>query len=447
MPLDSSFAASLALFIALSTATFIDEANDNNEVTLEYYQNKRFPRRSFGSFLKGALRPERIVGGVEAEVGRYPYMVSLIFDYTTGAGGQYAPFCGGSLVAPEWVLTAAHCLGYSTHVLLGHHDFNNVPETAEKIAVRYEVAHPAYDAYTYDNDVAMLRLEAPASSSFAPVRMNGDDGTANELSSDGDDAVTVMGWGATQMGGCATDVLLEVEVRTVNNETCSEAYGGLITRSMLCAGASGKDSCQGDSGGPMIRKGTDASSDVIVGVVSWGYGCACPGYPGVYADVAALREFVDHTLQHLGGFPDDGFDYGGCDAANPGLVGNYECDLDNNVTECNNDGKDCDSCPYPDDGFDYGDCNVGACFIGDGICQDFSSIYKCNFDGGDCKQNCPFPDDGFDYAGCQVDFPCFVGDRQCDTIGDYNTPSCNYDGGDCDKGFFYLFGSLMRVNK
>jgi len=285
----------------------------------------------------------------------------------------------------------------------------------------------------------MLRLETP--SSFDVVKLtNGDEDIS------GGNDVTVMGWGTTKYGGCVSDVLLEVDVQTVTDDSCNEAYGGQITDAMLCAAADGKDACQGDSGGPIIIKGADAAFDVQVGIVSWGRGCACPGYPGVYAKVADPQGFIAHTIEYLG-YPDDGFDYSDCAVTDLSTIGNYVCDVNNNITECNNDGADCNVCPYPDDGFDYGDCNIGSCFIGDGVCQDFSSIYTCNFDGGDCNDRCAFPaDDGFNYTECIVDFPCFVGDGYCDTISEYSTSSCNNDGGDCASlRFTSVVSSILDV--
>lgn len=364
------------------------------------------------------------MGGCEAEVGRYPYIVSLLQeDY---------PGCGGTLIAPEWVLAAAHCAGYFNYVLIGHHDFNNIPATSEKIAILYEIRHHAYDGWSFDNDVLMIRLER-AVTDVEPVTLNTD--TVVAAGTD----VTVMGWGTTRSGGCASDVLLEVTVQAETNDDCNEAYDGGITDNMICAAAPGKDSCQGDSGGPLIIKGEDASSDLQIGIVSWGKGCAQRGYPGVYARVLETHQFIADTIEN-GGFPtaEDGHDYSECNAK-PSVIGDFSCDLDYNTTECNYDGGDCEVCPYPDDGFDYTDCDLGSCYIGDGVCQNFESIYNCNMDGGDCKSDCIFPeDDGFDYGGCDVDFPCWIGDSYCDTLGSYNTPECNNDGGDCSSSTFSI---------
>lgn len=232
---------------------------------------------------RGSIKP-KIVGGNEAEVGRYPYMVSLL-------SGD-SPFCGGTLIDPVWVLSAAHCAGIATHVLVGHHYFNDIPPNAENIEIDYEVVHPYYNDNTINNDLMLIRLVSP--SSFQHLMIDQVDVGAKEIPDETD--VTVMGWGTTMSGGSASDVLLEAQIQTVSNEKCAEAYSDAITDSMMCAAANGKDSCQGDSGGPLIMKGSDASSDFQIGIVSWGYGCASPDYPGVYANVAQLRDFIMDTL-------------------------------------------------------------------------------------------------------------------------------------------------------
>jgi len=91
----------------------------------------------------------------------------------------------------------------------------------------------------------------------------------------------------------------------VSNSDCKSAYGdGSITRKMMCASRDGKDSCQGDSGGPLLVKGADRLSDVQVGVVSWGEGCASPGYPGVYARVSSQIDWINEQISS-GTRPDD----------------------------------------------------------------------------------------------------------------------------------------------
>lgn len=220
--------------------------------------------------------------------GRYPYQVGL----AQTRGGK--PFCGGTLVAEDWVLSAAHCKlsNDPVYAIIGRHDFSDDSESGfEVIKTSWQTKHPNYNSANFNNDYMMIKLST--SSSFAPASL--DDGSQDL--SDGVD-VTVMGWGTTKEGGSTSDVLFEVELDMVTNNDCSAAYGGDVTNNMICAARDGKDSCQGDSGGPLIIKGAneDGSDDVVVGVVSWGSGCARPAYPGVYASVNKRYSWITSEI-------------------------------------------------------------------------------------------------------------------------------------------------------
>ena len=110
--------------------------------------------------------------------------------------------------------------------------------------------------------------------------------------------LTVTGWGATTEGGFGSNSLKKVVVPTILEEECnaSTSYAGAVKPGMFCAGIGGKDSCQGDSGGPIVS-GRVTSEMVQLGVVSWGYGCARPNYPGVYADVSAYIDWIEGELE------------------------------------------------------------------------------------------------------------------------------------------------------
>jgi len=224
-----------------------------------------------------------IVGGEPVvPEDRYPYQVALT---QSSSGGQY---CGGSLIAPGWVLSAAHCAGIGNYVQIGRYDLNDNSESYDNIRVTREIVHEDYNDRTLDNDFMLLELSTD--SKYTPVSI--DSGSAN-VGNNVD--VTVMGWGAISSGGPGSSELLEVELDIVGNTQCNSAYGGAITDNMLCAARTGKDACQGDSGGPLIiRDDTDNSGagDVVVGVVSWGFGCADPNYPGVYARVSEAYSWI-----------------------------------------------------------------------------------------------------------------------------------------------------------
>ena len=240
------------------------------------------------SFAKPAKEfNSKIVGGVEASVGEFPFIVSL--HRTT------SHFCGGSLIAPDWVLTAAHCVTGTRQlkVVLGLHDQKNT-QHAEMIQSKRIIAHPSYNSGTMDWDYALIQLERP--SALQPIALN-----QGEIDIDQDAYPTVVaGWGTTKEGSWGLPNLLQkVEVPLVTRAACnaSASYNNQITERMICAGykTGGKDSCQGDSGGPLIAE-TPNRDRVLIGVVSWGIGCARPDKYGVYSNVKEAVSWIHTTM-------------------------------------------------------------------------------------------------------------------------------------------------------
>ena len=245
----------------------------------------------------------RIIGGSEAVEGRHSYAVSL----QSSQGGHY---CGGSLIARDVVLTAAHCGGVpGPRVVLGRHDLDEWYEGGE-FGVRGELPHPGYDESLTDNDYMLVFLDLGDD----PDALAGDVVTVG-LNSDpsvpaADQDATAVGWGDTDASPYYTeisDVLVGVGLRVVPNDECGlagggggggwfssygESYVGRITENMLCAGAAGGDSCQGDSGGPLVVGGGGGGPDVQIGVVSWGIGCGEEEFPGVYARVSRAYDWI-----------------------------------------------------------------------------------------------------------------------------------------------------------
>merc|ERR1719367_1962974 len=227
-------------------------------------------------------RSNRIVGGVETEENEYPWQVGLV----SASGSR--PWCGGTLISDRHVLTAAHCTAGSSpssiSVLVGEHRTDD--STFTRVPLSAITDHPDYNSINYDNDYSILTLATPVefSAAIAPACLP---------STNSDFAgvlATVSGWGTLSSGGNQPTVLNEVDVTVQSNAECNSAYGSGITDNMICAADAGKDSCQGDSGGPLVAQENDKYT--LIGVVSWGYGCAMPQYPGVYARVTEKMDWI-----------------------------------------------------------------------------------------------------------------------------------------------------------
>jgi hypothetical protein len=187
--------------------------------------------------------------------------------------------CGGTLIGPDVILGAAHCGSY-----VG--DTVNIGGT--RIEVIQEQIHPKYNDDTSENDFYLYKLISPVdiSGSGTTVTVN-PDGSKPSAGQD----LTVLGLGVTSEGGSLATSLRDVVVPTVSDVGCKAAYGSsFISSVMFCAGVEGKDSCQGDSGGPIVIR--NGATHILVGVVSWGTGCAQRKYPGVYARVSSAVAWI-----------------------------------------------------------------------------------------------------------------------------------------------------------
>lgn len=244
-------------------------------------------------FVASAPRQGLIVGGEPAAVGELPWQVAVY-------PGPY--LCGGSLIAAQWVVTAAHCViddagavmaPGDIDVVAGEYNRNQNDGTEQQRSVTAVYVHPNYDPFgSNDSDIALLQLASP-------VTLGPSVGIIPLVSSPTHDALVapgvsslVSGWGATSEGGSTATILQKVRVPIVSNATCNTSYGGSITANMLCAGLAGggKDSCQGDSGGPLVVP--DGSGWRLAGVVSFGNGCARPNYYGVYTRISSFTTWI-----------------------------------------------------------------------------------------------------------------------------------------------------------
>merc|ERR1712071_318256 len=234
--------------------------------------------------VKGGAANGRIVGGQETEEHEYPWQVGLVQK-----NGR-SPYCGGTLISSTHVLTAAHCTANSAaenvFVILGEH--NIADSDVNRVAVAEIINHPNYNSQTTDNDYAILRLANAVTftNEVSPACL-----PANLSATYAGVLATVTGWGTLSSGGNQPNTLQEVDVTVTTNAVCNSAYGNnMITDNMVCAADSGKDSCQGDSGGPLVA--SENGRQALIGVVSWGYGCAAADYPGVYARVTEKMSWI-----------------------------------------------------------------------------------------------------------------------------------------------------------
>ena len=241
----------------------------------------------------GALAPaSAIVGGSTVPDGRYAFMASV---QTKGSSGSDGHFCGGSVIAARWVLTAAHCMvdekPGDLQVTVGRTDLED-SSTGQTVSVDRVVVHPDYeDTGTFD--AALIHTTTAMSAPAIALAPLGDD----ELEQSGA-ALTVAGWGTEFFGSPVIPSRLKsVDVEAVADEECTtNGLMGFAPDSEICAETLGGDSCQGDSGGPLFGNLADGRR-VQVGIVSYGLGCAVPEFPGVYGEVnnASIHDFITST--------------------------------------------------------------------------------------------------------------------------------------------------------
>ncbi|KAF5288286.1 hypothetical protein FQA39_LY04054 [Lamprigera yunnana] len=223
----------------------------------------------------------KIVGGHDVEIEDYPYQISMQY-YSMGH------ICGGSVIRPDVILTAAHCIikAFVEYLSILHSTNDIINKDGVSISVSALKVHDQYSHGLYDNDVAVMYL-------LSPIEFNSNKVGIIQLTEVAGGNImrtaTLSGWGATEFGESQSDVLQAITVNEVPFDDCNASHDNRLTDSMMCFTAIGKDACQLDSGGPLV----DLETQQQIGIFSWGRDCTHPLYPGVYTDVYKAREWID----------------------------------------------------------------------------------------------------------------------------------------------------------
>ncbi|XP_013141832.1 PREDICTED: trypsin CFT-1-like [Papilio polytes] len=242
----------------------------------------------------------RVLGGAPTTISQYPILAQLLLD--PWATNQYSQHCAGVILTSRHVISTAHCFQYNENT---GRNYTKPYHWKVRVGSSYRtrggvlhrvkniIPHPSFDKYYYKNDVAVLVVATPITmTKFArqgTITKPGTDVAASSL-------CTLVGWGATQRGGPQPDQLQYTMMVTIDQQECIIRYntiGAVVTDSMFCAGnleMDGIDGCYGDSGGPLIYKG------VVVGLVSFGFGCGLRYYPGVYTKLSHFTDWIIKTI-------------------------------------------------------------------------------------------------------------------------------------------------------
>ena len=238
----------------------------------------------------------KIVGGRQALVGEYPWQVSL---QTAKFSGRLSHYCGAAVIDNEWIITASHCVQdfdpSDIVAVVGAYDLRLAsPGMVHRTGIRKIISRPDFvSTGNLRNDLALLKVAIPfdlSTRSLLPINS----ACLPERNSEYYGTASVSGWGKVSEAGDLANILRAVNVTIMTDGECRAYYGPQrIESTMTCAGfdRGGRDACQGDSGGPMVVH-VGGGQAVLVGVVSWGIGCARAHNPGVYTQVSKYVDWI-----------------------------------------------------------------------------------------------------------------------------------------------------------
>jgi secreted trypsin-like serine protease len=285
-----AFVTALISLMALlkwdSAARAVEQEGRGHRITLERSADPTLQHELSGAANGEDFEPE-VVGGTPVADGAYPFMAFLEITFRNGSGTR----CGGTLIARDSVLTAAHCVTNARKVLLTVGRTVISESQGQLRSVRYVFRHPRYNPDNFAYDAAVLKLYSPVKG-IKPIKLATAKQNGLELPGQ---TLKAAGWGSRSEGGKLqfTDRMRAVSLPVVSDRRARQAYtsSGYFPSLMVAAGAKGKDACQGDSGGPLFNPG---STSTQVGIVSFGRGCARAGYPGVYTEInnPRVRTFI-----------------------------------------------------------------------------------------------------------------------------------------------------------
>lgn len=252
----------------------------------------------------------RIIGGSSTKIEQLPWQLAIVKK------GSKKPFCGASLINDRWALTAAHCLKTQTP------DGDNWQPSAKDIQIGYRhqnidnlktinikniIIHPNWnpDPNIAENDIALIKFSNKITENDNKTKPIDLVASQNKAIKVDRQCGVVSGWGRVSKTNnmLTSKTLLKASVELVERNACNKLFSDAkmtpkVSKDQFCAGGNGfQDSCQGDSGGPLVVEPSNSNTPELAGIVSWGYGCAIKGLPGVYTDVNYHRKWIESNIK------------------------------------------------------------------------------------------------------------------------------------------------------